>query len=97
MLTISKKIAWKTICYLFSDKKLALKKFFRSQYRPVPEDYWVIGKNPILTCLLDQIEEDWRLSMKYPNQEALLNKIIETLETGQARFPRGFNLMSTEE
>ena len=35
--------------------------------------------------------------MKYPNQEALLNKIIETLETGQAHFPRGFNLMSTEE
>ena len=37
------------------------------------------------------------MSRKYPNQEALLNKIIETLETGQARFPRGFNLMSTEE
>ena len=74
-----------------------MKKFSRSEHLPFPQQYFTSeGKNPILTCLLDQINQHQELSRKYPNQIALFTKIIEMLETGRIRFPSSFNLISSE-
>ena len=82
---------------LFSDTKLALKKLSRSLYLPVPQDYMTIGKNPILSCLVDQMKQDSELSKKYPDQATLLKGIIEALETRKISWPNGFTLMSSEQ
>ena len=83
--------------FLFSDKRLILKSFTRSESLPYPQDYRTVGKNPILICLLDQIKPDQELSKKYPNQAALLDDIIAALETERINWPSAFNLMSSEE
>ena len=82
---------------LFSDKRLALKSFSRSQSLPYPQDYNTIGMNPILSCLLDQMKHDQELSIKYPSQTALIDDIISALETGRIRWPIAFDLMSTKQ
>ena len=82
---------------LFSDQKLALKEFSRSQYLPVPQDYKTRAKNPILSCLVDQMKQDSELSEKYPDQATLLKGIIEALETRKISWPNGFTLMSSEQ
>ena len=82
---------------LFSDKRLALKSFSRSQSLPYPQDYKTIGMNPILSCLLDQMKHDQELSIKYPSQTALIDGIISALETGRIQRPSAFNLMSSEQ
>ena len=82
---------------LFSDRELALKGFFRSQSLPVPQAYWIIGKNPILSCLVDQMKQDSILSAKYPNKATLLKGIIEDLEARKISWPNRCSLMSSEE
>ena len=82
---------------LFSDKRLALKSFSRSQSLPYPQDYMTIGMNPILSCLLDQMKHDQELSIKYPSQTALIDDITSALETGRIQWPSAFNLMSPEQ
>ena len=82
---------------LFSDKRLALKSFSRSQSLPCPQYYKAIGNNPILSCLLDQMKHDQELSIKYPSQTALIDDIISALETGRIRWPSAFDLMSSEQ
>ena len=81
----------------FSDKRLALIRFSRSQFLPYPQDYKTKGKNPILICLLDQMKHDQELSIKYPSQTALIDDIISALETGRIRWPSAFNLISSEQ
>ena len=81
---------------LFSDKRLALKSFSRSQSLPYPQDYKTIRQNPILSCLLDQMQYDQELSEKYPNESSLLDDIISALETGKILWPSAFNLMSSQ-
>ena len=80
---------------LFSDKILALKEFSRSKHLPVPQHYFSFGINPILSCLVDQIKQDFALSQRYPDQATLLRCIFEGLETGTILWPRGFTLMSS--
>ena len=82
---------------LFSDKRLALKSFSRSQSLPCPQYYKAIGNNPILSCLLDQMKHDQELSIKYPSQTALIDDIILALEAGIIQWPSAFNLMSSEQ
>ena len=82
---------------LFSDKRLALKSFSRSQSLPCPQYYKAIGNNPILSCLLDQMKHDQELSIKYPSHTALIDDIISALETGRIRWPSAFNLISSEQ
>ena len=81
---------------LFLNKKLTLKNFERSQFLPQPQDYWTAGKNPILSCLLDQMKYDQELSEKYPNESSLLDDIISALETGKILWPSAFNLMGSQ-
>ena len=82
---------------LFSDRRLALKRFSRSQSLPYPQYYKTIGMNPILSCLLDQMKHDQDLSIKYPSQTALIDDITSVLETGRIQWPSAFNLMSSEQ
>ena len=82
---------------LFSDKRLALKSFSRSQSLPYPQDYMTTGLNPILSCLLDQMKYDQELSIKYPSQTAFIDDITSALETGRIQWPSAFNLMSSEQ
>ena len=74
-----------------------MKSFSRSQSLPYPQDYNTRGKNPILIGLLDQMKHDQELSKKYPSQTALLNGIISSLESERIHWPKGFNLMSSEQ
>ena len=82
---------------LFSDKRLILKGFSRSESLPYPQNYRTVGNNPILICLVDQMKPNQELSKKYPNQAALLDHIIAALETEKINWPSAFNLMSSEE
>jgi hypothetical protein len=82
---------------LFSDKRLALKSFSRSQSLPYPQNYKFVGKNPILSCLLDQMKHDQELSINYASQTALIDDITSALETGRIQWPSAFNLMSSEQ
>ena len=82
---------------LFSDKRLALKRFSRSQSLPYPQDYNTLGHNPILSCLLDQMKYGQELSIKYTSQTALIDDITSALETGRIQWPSAFNLMSSEQ
>ena len=82
---------------LFSDKRLILKGFSRSESLPYPQNYRTVGNNPILMCLVDQMKPNQELSKKYPNQAALLDHIIAALETEKINWPSAFNLMSSEE
>ena len=83
---------------LFSDQKLALKEFSRSQHLPVPLVYRTRGKNPILSCLVDQMKQDSELSKKYPDQATLLKSIIEALQTRKISWPWwSYFLMSSEQ
>ena len=85
-------------CFLsFSDKRLAVKNFTRSQSLPFPQDYRTRGVNPILICLLDQMKADHELSEKYASQAALLDGIISALETERMHWPSDFNLISSEQ
>ena len=61
--------------------------FTRSQYLPVPQDYWTIGKNPILFCIVDQIKQDSELVEEYSDQVILVNGITEALRIGQISWP----------
>ena len=81
----------------FSDKELDLKDFCRSLSQPMAQDYNFIGKNPILSCLLDQIKQGPEMSEKYGNQETLLKDIIEGLEGNKIFLPNEFTLISSEE
>ena len=82
---------------LFSDKELAMKNFCRSHSLPIPQNYAISGKNPILSCLLDQIKQDIELSEKYFDQAALLDDIFEGIKTKKISWPNNFSLMSSEE
>ena len=61
------------------------------------QDYNFIGKNPILSCLLDQVKQDPELSEKYCNQATLLKDIIEGVEGNKIFWPNEFTLISSEE
>ena len=82
---------------LFSDKELAMKNFCRSHSLPLPQNYAIRGKNPILSCLFDQIKQDAELSEKYYDQATLLRDIIEGLKGNKISWPNDFTLMSSEE
>ena len=83
--------------YIFSDKRLAWKSFKIAQSLPYPQDYRMLGNNPILSCLLDQMKHDQELSNKSSSQKALVNEIIAGLETERIYWPLSFNLMSSEQ
>ena len=79
-----------------------MQNFSRSQSLPYPQDYSTKGKNPIFSCLLDQMKHDQELSEKYPSQRgsrqrALLYDIISALETERIHWPSSFNVMSSEQ
>ena len=73
-----------------------MKNFARSWSLPYPQDHMTC-KNPILSCLLDQMKTDQELSEQYPSQRALLNDIISALETERINWPSSFDLMSSEQ
>ena len=73
-----------------------MKNFCRSHSLPFPQDYSIIGKNPILSCLVDQMKQDSKLSTKYPNQATFLKSIIKDLEARKISWPNRFTLMSSE-
>ena len=77
--------------------KKTLKSYTRSQSLPDPQDYKTRGKNPILSCLLDQMKPDQELSEKFSNQTALLDNIIAALETERIHWPSAFILMTSEQ
>ena len=89
----------KILCFLtfFSDKRLARKSFKISQSLPYPQDYRMLGNNPILSCLVDQMKHDQELSNKSSSQTALVNEIITGLDTERINWPLSFNLMSSEQ
>ena len=71
--------------------------FTRSPYLPLAQDYNQIGKNPILGCLIDQINQDKKLCRSYPDQESLVKAITEDLESGKIFWPNDFDLISMEQ
>ena len=82
--------------FSITENNLKMKKFTRSKNLSNLQDYMTPKKNPILSCLIDQLTLDFELRKRNSCQFTLLKGIIDSLKEGNISWPSHFTLMFSE-
>ena len=82
--------------FSITENNLKMKKFTRSKNLSNLQDYMTPKKNPILSCLIDQLTLDLELRKRNSCQFTLLKGIIDSLKEGNIFWPSHFTLMLSE-
>ena len=68
-----------------------------SETMAFPKGYFVRNKNPILECLVDQMNNDQQILGKKMTDSRLLSEIIKALSEGIIDWPKGNAIIDRKE